>query len=278
MAHSLKSPAGAWPVACAVAFAGALTLVTPPPASAYFPLITDDTGTQGQGGHQIEVDFVYTRDTNDVFEDDGRVVDSTANQSSTVPVTYTYGVTENLDVFFGVVRQVNSARGWVNSGLGFKWNFAGEQDSGWSFAIKPTVLLPVSKNMQAKGLGNAATNWQVNIISSYIATTHELHLNAGYSSNRYAQLPDTDPQRTHLWSVSAAPVLILDPQWKLALDMGFQSNPSRNSHALAFGEVAVIYAPIKNLQLGLGVMGSVALNAQDNAKGLTLMGGLTYQF
>jgi len=282
MTHSLKAKAkartGALAVTRTVVFIGALALLTPLSASAYFPLITDDTGTQGKGGHQIELDYVYSRDTNDVFDDDGRVVDSTADRSSTFPMTYTYGVTDNLDAFIGVVRQVNAVGGWLNTGLGVKWNFAGKQDSGWSFAVKPTLLLPVSKTMQANGLGSAATNWQVNLIASYIATTHELHLNAGYSSNRYAQLPDSDPQRTHLWSVSAAPVLILNPQWKLALDMGFQSNPSLSSHYLAFGEVAVIYAPIKNLQLGLGLMGSTALNARDNAKGLTLLGGLTYQF
>jgi hypothetical protein len=278
MAHSLKNRTGAWPVVWTVTFTGALTLMTSLPVSAYFPLVTDDTGTQGRGGHQIELDFVYSQDTSNVFEDDGRVVDSTTERSNTIPVTYTYGVTDNVDVYIGVVRQVNAVGGWLNSGLGFKWNFAGEQDSGWSFAVKPTVLLPVTKTMQTNGLGNAATNWQVNLIGSYLATTHELHLNAGYSSNRYAELQDTDPQRTHLWSVSAAPVWVLNPEWKLALDMGFQSNPSLNSQYLAFGEVAVIYAPIKNLQLGLGVMGSTALNAQTSNKGLTLMGGLTYQF
>jgi len=280
MAQSLKARAGAWPVACKLAYKAAftLTLFGSLPAVAYFPLVTDDTGSQGQGGQQLEIGYVYSRNTSDVFDNDGRAVDSTVNRSNTFPVTYTYGATDDLDVFIGVIRQVNAVSGWINTGLGVKWTFSGEQQNGWSFAVKPTVLLPVTKTMQANGLGNAATNWQVNLISSYIAPTHELHLNAGYGSNRYSQLPNTDPQRTHLWSVSAAPVLVLNSQWKVALDVGVLSNPSLNSHYIAFGEVAVVYAPVKNLQLGLGLVGSSAPNAQNNAKGLTLMGGLTYQF
>lgn len=262
-------------VAGACLFAG---LTFGSPVKAYFPLITDDTGTQGRGGHQLEFTYVHARDSADVFDDNGRVIDSPLGMSNAFPITYTYGLTDDLDVFVGVVPQTGPVAGWQNTGLGLKWTLAGDQEAGWSFAVRPSVLFPVSRQQQSKGLGNAATNWGVNLIGSYVAESHELHLNASYSSNRYAQILDGEPQRKDLWSVSAAPVLVLNPQWKLALDMGLQTNPAYNSSYVAFGEVALIYAPLKNLQVGIGLLGSAALSAKDNSHGLAVLGGVTWQF
>lgn len=247
-------------------------------ANAYAPLITDDSGTQTRGGHQIEFDFIYARDTAAVFETDGRVVDSERGYSSSFPFTYTYGLTDRLEAFVGVDRQVRPVGGWLNTAVGFKWQFAGDQDRGWSAAVKPSLLLPVSRQMQESGLGNAATNGQITLIGSYIGTAIELHLNAGYSSNQYATSADSDGQRKDLWSVSAAPVWVINDQWKLAFDIGVQTNPSLNSQYLGFGQVAVIYEPLSHVQLGLGFLASESLNSTVRSHGHSAIFNITYQF
>ncbi|MFA7268761.1 MAG: hypothetical protein WC073_05415, partial [Sterolibacterium sp.] len=59
---------------------------------AFQPLITDDTGTQGIGGNQLEL--AYNRDK---AEQAGVSV-----ATNVLPFTYTRGLSETLDVFVGV--------------------------------------------------------------------------------------------------------------------------------------------------------------------------------
>lgn len=261
-----------------VTTAATLLLSLIAPAQAYFPLITDDTGTQGTGGNQIEVDYVFNKNRSTTYDDAGRFVENTQGISNAFPLAYTYGVSENVDVFFGMSRQTSPINGWQSSALGLKWVFTGDQTKGWSAAIKPTVTLPVSKTMQENGLGPAKTNVSVTLISSYLSDTHEWHFNVGYGSNRQGATENTEPERTNLWAASLAPVIVLDPQWKLAFDLGIQTNTGYNSRYSSFGEIALIYAPVRNLQLGLGVVYAPDLNASDRAYSYGITTGVTYQF
>lgn len=247
-------------------------------AQAYFPLITDDTGTQGAGGNQIEIDYLFNKSNNAVFDDAGRYVKDTQGTSNAFPLSYTYGVSENVDIFLGMSRQTSPISGWQSSAVGLKWVFAGDQTKGWSAAIKPTLTLPVSKTMQDNGLGPAKTNVSVALISSYLADTHEWHFNIGYGSNRLSVTDNTESERSNLWAASLAPVLVLDPQWKLAFDLGIQTNPTYNSRYSAFGEIALVYKPVDNVQLGLGLIYAPDLNANDNAYNYGVATGVTYQF
>ncbi len=132
--------------------------------------------------------------------------------------------------------------------------------------------------MQNSGLGNAQTNGNLTFIASYLSDDAELHLNAGYVSNRMSGSSDSDSQRTNIWSISAAPVWVVNDQWKLALDFGLQTNPDPNSQYLALAEIAVMYAPTKDIQLGLGVIASPAINGQRVNNSLTVTTGITWQF
>jgi hypothetical protein len=245
---------------------------------AFFPFVTDDTGTQGQGGNQIELDYAFTKEYSDEVDEDGRFVDTTSGISNAFPMTYTYGVTDNVDVYIGLSRQTSPVNGWQNTEIGAKWVFAGDQSNGWSAAIKPAIILPVASGMQDDGLGNAETNWGLTLIGSYLADDYELHANAGYTSNRYAITANAEAQRTNLWGISIAPVLVLNDQWKVGVDLGFQTNPGYNSNYSSFWELGVQYAPIENLQLGLGFIASPALNASDNGWSYSITTGLAYQF
>jgi len=248
------------------------------PALAYFPLVTDDTGTQGKGGHQVELDYAFEKSHSRIESDTGEFIENIQSLSNAFPMAYTYGVTENVDVFLGMSRQTSPINGWQSSEIGLKWVFAGDQTQGWSAAIKPVVTLPVSNTMQDNGLGAAKTNLGLTVISSYLADTHEWHFNVGYESNQQGNTPNLEPERSDLWSASLAPVLVLDPQWKLAFDMGIQTNRAYNSEYSAFGEVALIYAPVDNVQLGLGVIYSPDINASDKAYRYGITTGITYQF
>lgn len=254
------------------------SLAIVPPAYAFFPFISDDTGTQGDGGNQIELNYEFVKEHNDELDLDGRVIGTGSNSTNSLPATYTYGVTDNIDVFIGVARQTNPVNGWLNTEIGAKWVFAGDQSDGWSAAIKPTILLPVTKNMQTQGLGNAETNIGLTLITSYMTRTHELHLNLDYTSNRYTQIDTSEAQRKSLWRVSAAPVYVINERWKAGIDIGFESNPSYSSSYQAFGEIGIQYAPVENLQIGLGVIGSTALNARDNGWSYAITTGIAYQF
>ena len=261
-----------------LAATSAAWLLLSSPAHAYFPFVTDDTGTQGAGGNQIEIDYAFNKSTNAITDVNGNFIEDEVGISNAYPLTYTRGISENIDVFVGTARQTSSVSGWQSTGIGLKWVFAGDQTQGWSTAIKPIIILPTSQNMQDNGLGPAKTNINVTLISSYLSDTYEWHINAGYASNRQVMNSDTEAERQNIWSVSVTPVLVLNSQWKVGLDVGLQTNPGYNSQHSAFGELGLLYSPIENLQLGLGVIYSPDLNAKNKAYSYTLTTGLTYQF
>jgi hypothetical protein len=256
----------------------ALTLAASSTSFAFFPLISDDTGTQGAGGNQLELDYLFQRQTNGAVQIAGEAIGEENTSGNFLLTTYTRGLTDNIDIFFGASRQLSQISGWNNTEIGLKWVFAGDPSEGWSFAAKPRVILPVTKSMQNSGLGNAQTNGGLTLIGSYLTDGAELHVNAGYVSNRISGSTEGDSQRTNLWSMSVAPVLAIDEQWKLALDFGLQTNPDQNSQYIALAEIAVVYAPVKNVQLGLGVITSPAINGQRASNGLTVLTGVTWQF
>ena len=59
--YSDFSIASFFAMSASAALAAALLLTQP--ALAVQPLVTDDTGTQGQGGHQIELSYAHSRET-----------------------------------------------------------------------------------------------------------------------------------------------------------------------------------------------------------------------
>lgn len=255
-----------------------LALATAGQAHAFFPFVTDDTGTQGQGGNQLELNYEFVKEYSDEIDESGRLINTATGISNSVPVTYTFGVTDNVDIFFGIARQTGPVNGWQNTEIGAKWVFAGDQSQGWSAAVKPSVILPVSSGMQDDGLGNARTNWGLAFVSSYLADGYEFHVNASYTSNRNETTASSEAQRTNIWSLSAAPVLVLNDQWKVGLDFGIETNPGYNSDYSTFGEIGIQYAPMENLQFGLGLIISPTVNSSDNGWSYAIATGLAYQF
>ena len=96
------------------------------PVPALQPLLTDDTGTQGSGGNQIEFAYVGLRQT----------MSGDTDRLDYLPFTYTRGVSETVDLFVSAnYRRVrlsnvdNHASGAGTPSLGAKWRFLGTECS-----------------------------------------------------------------------------------------------------------------------------------------------------
>lgn len=212
-------------------------------AWAYHPLVTDDTGTQGMGGNQMELGYDFARSKANGVTDNERAV----------PFTYTRGLGDHLDVFAGIARQTSPAHGWGNVSLGAKWRFYENEASAFSLALKPEILLPVSAAREARGLGNGKTSYGLSLIMSRETGFGEVHVNLTAERVNYADRV-AFPDRRNLYRLSVAPVWALAEGWKLALDLGLQTNPDPAEESrMGYAALGVVYSPADNLNLSLGV-------------------------
>lgn len=72
----------------------AIAAALPAAALAFQPLITDDTGTQGKGGNQLEAGYNRTSDK----------APGGSSVTHEIPLVYTRGIADELDVYAGVTR------------------------------------------------------------------------------------------------------------------------------------------------------------------------------
>jgi hypothetical protein len=234
------------------------------PALACHPLITDDTGTQGVGVNQIEVGYDYDRSTLDGVTDGGH----------SLPITYTRGVTEELDLFLGVARLSSPVRGWGNAGLGAKWRFYDNEASGLSLGLEPKIQLPVSGDDEAKGLGNGKTSYSLAFLATQNTSFGLVLVNLAAGQDNFAD--DTMPDRKTTYRLSVAPLWQVSDVWRLALDMGVMTNPDRSQkYRMGYMELGAIYSPNQNLDLSLGVIRGVMDGPVQNT---TVTSEVTWRF
>ena len=158
--------------------------------ASYNPLITEDTGTQGRGGWQLEVNLEKTRDH----------ASGTTIRSFLPAATLSYGALENLDLQItpAYVRRKSdgvSVGGKLDTALDAKWRFY--DDGPLSVALRPGITLPTGHDEEGRGAGH--TTWGSPAIVSYDRESWALHSHAGYRHNR-----NTLGQRKSLWHISAA--------------------------------------------------------------------------
>lgn len=247
--------------------------LAPAVALAFQPLVTDDTGTQGAGGNQIEVAYTRTRDT----APDARVV------THEWPLTFTRGIIDALDVYAGIAYQriVPTApdpveRGWGNPAVGAKWRFYENETAKLSFALKPEIQFPVSTSKEARGLGTARTAYSANLVMTQETGFGAVHANAVAERVNYSDDALNQAERRTLYRLSAAPVWDIAEGWKLALDAGITTNPDRTARArMGYLELGAIYSPGKDLDLALGII----RNVRDGAVSTTqAAAGFTWRF
>jgi hypothetical protein len=242
-------------------------------ALALQPLITDDTGTQGDAGKQFEVGFV----------DRQASLAGDTTRTRTLPLVFTWGATETLDLYVGATpTTIRSnvagvdADGFGNTAIGLKWRFFENEGSGTSLAVKPEVRLPVSSGHEAAGLGAGATSYGLALILSQDVSFGAIHFNLAGGRDEFSAaslLPTANTLRA-----SFAPVWDINEQWKLALEFGHESVSSAGDTTNSqFVQLGAIFSPSKDLDLALGILRNND-NATPQTSTTTATMGLTWRF
>ncbi len=216
------------------------------------------------------------------FNDD-RVDQSGVVYSSRVaPLTYTRGLSETVDFAIGVNHthlNSNAASDQFISGNGnpsvaLKWRFYENEASKTSLAVKAELGLAVSREQEARGLGNGRGYHTVTAILMQETSFGALLVNLASGQVRYSDTlanPDTDVLR-----VSVAPVWQVNDQWKLALDMGSTRESAAGKQTnTSFIEIGAVYSPSKDLDIAFGIISRQDESSSSNT-GIT--GGITWRF
>ncbi len=213
------------------------------------PLITDDTGTQGKGKFQLEMNGQYDNDketTNDV------TVKTTGGQMA---AAISYGFIDSADLVLGMPYLWNKVRedgvvlsnehGISDATLDVKWRFF--EIDGFSLAVKPGISIPTGND--DKGLGTGRVGYHLFGIVSKEFGPLSFHLNLGYIRNE-----NTADELQNVWHASAAATYEIVKNLKLAGDIGVERNPDKESNVdPAYILGGVIYSVAENFDIDFGV-------------------------
>jgi len=233
-------------------------------AHAAHPLLTEDTGTQGQGNFQLELTGERGRESTDA----GTLY---AEQPSAV---LAYGLTDTADLQVGTSYLrltlddgISSTRiaGVSDVTVDVKWRFL--EDGPLSLALKPGIIVPVGS--EAKGLGRG--NWAGGalLVFSYEPGPVAFHSHLGYLYNPIVG------ERTSLWHISGAVTWQATEQLKLVADVAYDTNPlAYGADSVVRAVLGAIYSPVKNVDLDIGVKHGF----QTPALGIALLAGVTLRW
>lgn len=221
------------------------------------PFITDDTGTQGKGNWQLELQGDFLRDdrTAGSVERKDRV-----NAYSSV---LSYGILGNLDVQIGIGYlsarttangvTIADESGMADSTVELKWRFYETDD--FSLGLKPVITLPTGN--EDRGLGSGKTSWGVSLLATRVAGPWTFLGNVAYFRARFKDPQTAAESRSDLWRVSGGAAYALTGEVKLVGELGLRSNKSRDDAFLPdgtsqFGMLGVIYSPTGKVDLDVG--------------------------
>jgi len=245
-------------------------MVMPGLSQAAHPLITDDTGTQGKGKVQLELNGQYDSDKETV---DGVSVKTTGEQ---LAATLSYGIVENVDLVLSLPYQwgrieENSLTAYSEKGISdmvleAKWRFF-EKD-GYSLALKPGVRVPSGD--YKRGLGAGEVGYQAFLVGSKEIAPWAFHVNLGYVRNE-----NKVDERANIWHASLAATWEAIKNLKLAANIGIERNPNGNAESdPAFLIGGMIYSLTENIDLDCGV--KYGLNPSETD--WSLLAGITLRF
>jgi len=235
-----------------------LTLLAVPVFAAH-PLITDDTGTQGKGKFQVEVNAEHASDS--------------GNTETALGATLSAGLLDNLDLVIGFpyvfLREKDESGHWHHENgisdlsLALKWRFY--EDDGLSLALKPGITIPTGN--EDKGIGDGKPSYSLFFITSKELDPFTLHLNLGYIANR--------KEVRDIWHYSLAAEYAAAKSIKIVGNVGGETNPDRTSsvHPL-FALAGLIYKAADNFDIDLGI--KTGLNRAE--ADYTLLAGIAFRF
>lgn len=229
------------------------------------PLITDDTGTQGEGRFQVEVFGEYGHDKKE----------SVTNEDADFAVTLTYGISKPVDVVLTVPYQSwqtgdpgseDRGDGLSDLAIETKWRFY--DNGGLSFALKPGFTIPTGDD--EKDLGSGKLDYYLYFIASKEMDPWALDVNLAYIRNN-----NGEDDREDIWHASLAFTLDAGKEVKLVGDIGIETNPDRwSAGAPAYVMGGLIYSPRGNLDLGIGLKSGLTRAETD----IAVRGGVTWRF
>ncbi len=239
-------------------------------AWAAHPLITDDTGTQGRGRFQLEINGQSDTDK----EVEGGV--TTKSTSGQVMTILSSGIAENTDLVLSLPYQwskveedgvtISDENGIADATAEIKWRFF--EREGLSFALKPGIRFPAGND--DKGLGAGRTGYQAFFIGSKEAEPWEFHTNLGYirNENRVNQAED-------IWHASLAATYEVREDLKLVGNIGVErnrDNAARNDPAFLLG--GAIYSFSESFDVDFGVKYGLTSSETD----WSFLAGTTFRF
>jgi hypothetical protein len=230
------------------------------------PLITDDTGTQGTGKFQLEVNGGYGHNK----DDEGVIIKTTQ-----AAATLTSGISDPIDVILSLPYEhtrieasegVTKGDGIADMSLEMKWRFY-EKD-GLSFALKPGVTFPAGD--EEKGLGSGRVTYHLFFIASKEIKPWAFHINLGYMRNE-----NKVDEKKNLWHASMASTVEVMKNLKLVGNIGVEEDVDRNLNVPdAFILGGAIYSVSENLDVDFGVKGGLTRTVDD----YTFLAGITWRF
>lgn len=234
------------------------------------PLITDDTGTQGKGKVQIEINSEFSRDKE---KEGGLTIKETGGEVATI---ISYGITDDKDIIVGVPYQwfrtkedadvVSQQDGISDLSLELKWRFF--EKEGLSFAIKPGITIPTGN--EDRGFGTGRVTYKLFFITTKEVDPFTFHLNLGYVRNE-----NKIGERKDIWHASLASEVEVVKDIKIVANIGMERNPDKfsNTHP-AFILGGFIYSISDHLDIDFGIKGGLNKPETD----LSMLAGITMRF
>jgi hypothetical protein len=228
-------------------------------ASASLPLITDDTGTQGTGKYQLEMDAEYANDS--------------GNTDTALTSILSAGVRENIDIVLTAPYHFLSEKedtgsrvrhnGLSDITVEAKWRFYEKEDR--SLAMKPGVSFPTGDADRELGDGKPA--YSIFFIAEKEKELFTLLINLGYIKNS-VELRD-------VLNASLAVEYAATKRLTVVGNIGVGTNPDRDSDVSpAFLIGGVIYGVSEDFDLDCGIKTGITKAEADYG----LLAGLTYRF
>lgn len=239
-------------------------------AFASHPLISDDAGTLGKGAIQVEIN-------GEIGSDKETIAGSTIKtESSKFTTTFAYGLTDKLDLNFGIVRPwgsvdvdgvTSSNPGSVDFSLGVKWQVY--ERNGYSVALKPSIGYSYAVNVPGN---DYTTSYGAAVVLSKEFEPFSFHLNIAYTYNDYNL---AGSGRNGIWNFSGAALYEARKNMKLVADIGASSNSDRTvSEIPLFGLLGAIYTINKTIDVSVG--GKIGLTKPETD--VTGLFGITLKF
>lgn len=219
------------------------------PASAFHPLISEDTGFLGKDVRQAELGFEHavSKEGPDVY-------------SNTGSAELSYGLFDKVDILLSAPWQGWNSHGVSESGLGdvaLETKFPVGDKAGWTLALKPGFSLPAGDEAKSLGAGKGGV-WLYGIAGRVAGPWH-LYLNAGYLLNR-----NSVDEEENIFKASAAAALEVAPGLMVSGDLAAETNPDKDSSTPpASGVLGLIWSPYPTLDLDAGLKLGLTEPADD---------------